>query len=247
MARLLCAQTAELDEQTNHLRNELNREKHTASEELRITSEANAAKTASLERAVADARALHEQSSREVEGLLKSQEELADKYRAEAKTVAERSETLVAELRAESERLTIRNAEVTATLSHMTAANHGLERADRDMSNQLAIVKKQLAEVQAVRAQQGGLLTQLREAEKAWTAEKRVLMRQLRAEHAVAGATAAPYTTGAPRSTAKPIAVASGRPEKVAAAAEVEAALARARLSAIPGSGSAQAAQAAGA
>ena len=134
----------------NHLRNELAREKHTSTEELRVSGEASASKIASLERAVSDARALHEQSSKEVDELFRSQSELSDRYRAEAKTVAERSEALVSELRAESERLTIRNAELTATLQHMTTANHTLERADQDKTSALAIAKKQLAEVRAL-------------------------------------------------------------------------------------------------
>ena len=40
--------------------------------------------------ALSDARALHEQSSGEVEALLKSQEALSEKYRTEAKTIASR-------------------------------------------------------------------------------------------------------------------------------------------------------------
>ena len=45
--------------------------------------------------------------------------------------------------------------------------------------------------MQAVRAQQGSLLTQLREAEKSWLAERKVLTQQLRG-HAAAGPAASP-------------------------------------------------------
>ena len=51
------------------------------------------------------------------------QEELSNSYRDEAKTVAERSEALVNELRAETERLTIRNAELSASLAQTIQAN----------------------------------------------------------------------------------------------------------------------------
>ena len=59
--------------QVHHTRGELSREKHSASEELRISEDASAAKIASLERAVTDARTLHEQSAKEAEGLMRSQ------------------------------------------------------------------------------------------------------------------------------------------------------------------------------
>ena len=55
---------AELEEQANHLRNELSREKHAYTEELRISAESASSKISSLERSLADARALHEQSSK---------------------------------------------------------------------------------------------------------------------------------------------------------------------------------------
>ena len=71
------------------------------------------------------------------------------RYRAEAKTVAERSEALVGELRAEAERLTIRNAELSASLQQLTSANGQLERADREKVSTLAVLKKQLTEVRA--------------------------------------------------------------------------------------------------
>ena len=208
---------AELEEQANHLRNELSREKHAYTEELRISAESASSKISSLERSLADARALHEQSSKEVENLLKSQEDLSDRYRSEAKTVAERSETLVQELRAESERLSIRNAELSASLHQSTQANGQLDRSEREKSTQIAMMQKQLTELQSVRAQQSGLLTQLREAEKSWQAERRILTRQMRAEQAVSGSNAAMPT--------------GGRSAKAAAAAEVEEALAKARLS----------------
>ena len=208
---------AELEEQANHLRNELSREKHAYTEELRISAESASSKISSLERSLTDARALHEQSSKEVENLLKSQEDLSDRYRSEAKTVAERSETLVQELRAESERLSIRNAELSASLHQSTQANGQLDRSEREKSTQIAMMQKQLTELQSVRAQQSGLLTQLREAEKSWQAERRILTRQMRAEQAVSGSNAAMPT--------------GGRSAKAAAAAEVEEALAKARLS----------------
>ena len=66
-----------------------------------------------------------------------------------------------------------------------------------------------------MRAQQGGLLTQLREAEKAWHAERKVLTRQARADAAFQGATI-------------------GEDSAAAAAREVETSLAKARLSQIP-------------
>ena len=135
------------------------------------------------------------------------------------------------ELRAESERLTIRNAELSASLSQITQANAALDRADREKSTALAMAKKQLTEVQAVRAQQGGLLTQLREAEKSWQAERRILTRQLRAEAAYGAASVAsavPLRSGGGK-------VGSRGGSKGAAAAEVEDALAKARLSVVAG------------
>jgi hypothetical protein len=49
---------------------------------------------------------------------------------------------------AEAERLTIRNAELSASLAQLTQANSQLDRADREKSTSLAMGKKQLAEVQ---------------------------------------------------------------------------------------------------
>ena len=51
------------------------------------------------------------------EAKLRAQEELGGRYRDEAKTIAERSESLVSELRAETERLSIRNAELQSQLA----------------------------------------------------------------------------------------------------------------------------------
>ena len=87
---------------------------------------------------------------------------LSGRYRDEAKTVAERSEALVQELRAESERLTIRNAELGASLSQLTQANGQLDRSERDKSSQLAVLKKQLEAVTVAYVRQGAALQSAR-------------------------------------------------------------------------------------
>ena len=148
----LLGRVAELEQSLAACQSELSSIRHSSAEELRIASEASAAQVASLKRALADARALHEQSSGEVEALLKSQEELSSKYRDEAKTLASRSEALVMELRAECERLNIRNAEVTAQLAQAVSQNGKLEREEREAGQRAALLTKQLKEVQAVRA-----------------------------------------------------------------------------------------------
>ena len=117
--------------------------RHTSSEELRIATEASHAQISTLQRAVADARALHDQSSAEVEELVRAQEALSEKYREEAKGIATRSEALVVELRAESERLSIRCAELSAQLAATTAKNGSLDRGDREKATQLAMLQKQ--------------------------------------------------------------------------------------------------------
>ena len=239
-ARLL-GQVAELEQSLQAARSELSSVRHAGTEELRISQEASHAQLATLQRALADARALHEQSASEVEELLKSQEELSGRYRTEAKTIAERSEALVVELRAESERLTIRNAELSAQLSQVSATSSALDRSERDKSSQVALLQRQLKEVQAVRAQQAGLLTQLRAAESSWQSERKVLLRQLRADQAVvasAGGIGGYGGVGTPTSAAAQAAIraASDRSAREKAANEVEAALASARLAvAAPG------------
>ena len=135
------------------------------------------------------------------------------------------------------ERLTVNKAvkNYMKAASAMTNAAHDKEIEAAHLENELSrirvdtlnteahnvqlreMMQKQLTELQSVRAQQSGLLTQLREAEKSWQAERRILTRQMRAEQAVSGSNAAMPT--------------GGRLAKAAAAAEVEEALAKARLS----------------
>ena len=229
----LLGQVAELEQSLQAARSELASVRHAGAEELRIASEASQAQIATLQRSLADARALHEQSAAEVEELLKSQEELSARYRSEAKTIAERSEALVVELRAESERLTIRNAELSAQLSQVTSTSSTLERADREKSSQVTLLQKQLNEVQQVRAQQAGLLSQLRAAETSWASERKVLTRQLRSEQSVSLSGGAGVGFPFAAATLAP----SDRSVRSAAAQEVEDALANARLAQQPGLG----------
>lgn len=186
-ARLL-GNVAELEQAASTARSELNALRHSSSEELRIATESAHAKEATLQRQLADARTLHDQSASEVEELLQAQEELSGRYRTEAKTIAERSESLVNELRAESERLTIRNAELSSQLAAATATNNGLDRAERDKGAQVVLLQRQLKEAQLLRTQQGTLIAQLRASEQSWQAERKVLLRQARADLAVAAA-----------------------------------------------------------
>ena len=252
-----------------------------------------------MQRAVADARALHDQSSAEVEELVRAQEALSEKYREEAKGIATRSEALVVELRAESERLSIRCAELSAQLAATTAKNGSLDRGDREKATQLAMLQKQarifayahfadavtptptlpptsprpppsprpsdrrhprpstplrvpvplrhyvcpslcalacsqLTEVQQARTQQGQLITQLRAAESSWQSERRVLLRQARADHAVASlpapASAQPIASKARTAAALGEGAGRGGSARASAAQEVEDALASARL-----------------
>ena len=73
---------------------------------------------------------------------------------------------------------------------HMLPLSHAL---DAGCSPSSVFPLPSSVQVQAVRAQQGSLLTQLREAEKSWLAERKVLTQQLRGVgHAAAGPAASP-------------------------------------------------------
>ena len=159
-----------------------------------------------------------------MEALLKSQEELSSKYRDEAKTLAGRSEALVMELRAEAERLNIRNAEVTAQLAQAVSQNGKLEREEREAGQRAALLTKQLKEVQAVRAQQGALIAQLKGAQGSWDAERKVLLRTVRGETATAAAASAGAAVAKLRAAAAADggARAPATSAAMAAAAEVE-------------------------
>ena len=163
-----------------------------------------------------------------MEELVKAQEELATRYRHEAKTIAERSEALVVELRAESERLSIRNAELSSQLSHAVTTNGQLDRSERDKSAQLVLLQKQLRESQALKTQQTAMIAQLRAAEQSYQAERKVLMRQAKheARHELSASSQA-TTNAAPASAAGSRKLGA----KEAAAIEVEQSLAAARLS----------------
>lgn len=249
-ARLL-GLNAELDVALDGLRSELATLRHNSAEESRISEVTTSGEIASLKRQLADARALHDQSSTELEQMLRAQESLGTQYRDEAKGIAERSEALVRELRAESERLALRNTELSTQLAATTSKADHLDGAERGHAAVVISQQRQLAEAQHVNAQQAGALVTLRAAEKSWEAERRLLSRQAREDISAyggaltAGAAAAKLkasSAGRVRvakvsshssssSSARQPRVASGLDVKQAAALEVEEALAQARLS----------------
>ena len=237
-ARLL-GQVAELEQQLHASQTELRQLCHMSAEEKRIADEASSAQVASLQHQLSDARALHDQSASEVEELLRSQEDLAGRYRDEAKRLAERSESLVNELRAESERLTVRNAELAAQLAQQHRLTDSLERSERERSAQLVLAQQKLKETTLLRSQQSARLAQLQAAEAAWQTERKVLLRQARADHAAATATLAPprasaalalADAGQVGATSASVRRKAARDIKATAALEVEQALAAARL-----------------
>jgi chromosome segregation ATPase len=237
-ARLL-GQVAELEQQLHASQTELRQLRHMSAEEKRIADEASSAQVASLQHQLSDARALHDQSASEVEELLRSQEDLAGRYRDEAKRLAERSESLVNELRAESERLTVRNAELAAQLAQQHRLTDSLERSERERSAQLVLAQQKLKETTLLRSQQSARLAQLQAAEAAWQTERKVLLRQARADHAAATATLAPprasaalalADAGQVGATSASVRRKAARDIKATAALEVEQALAAARL-----------------
>ncbi len=239
---------AELEQSLQKARAELSDLQHSSAEEARISKEASSAQINSLQRQLADARALHDQSSSELEDLLKAQEALGSRYRDEAKSIAERSESLVTELRAESERLALRNTELSTQLAATVGRADSLEAAERDQSAQLISLGQQLKESERVRAAQAGKLSQLKAAEAGWEAERRMMMRQARAEAAVSAcgssaASAAAVTAAAGARAAAGSGSSARRAKKKvsdtreAAALEVENALAAARLAQLPAGG----------
>ena len=214
-------QLAEGEQKLATTQSELSQLRHTSAEELRVLQEATAAQLSSVQRQLSDARSLQEQSAAEVEELLRNQEELSRQYRDEAKSVAQRSEALVLELRAESERLTIRNAELSSQLSHVIAQHTTLEQADKEKSTQLVLARKALQEAQLQCSQHTAQVAQLRAAKQAWQAERKVLQTQAQAErHAAYAASVAP-----PRRSTE-----GAHGAKGTAAVEVEEALAAARI-----------------
>ncbi|KAL1530560.1 hypothetical protein AB1Y20_001461 [Prymnesium parvum] len=231
---------------------ELSAIKYQHMEEARMSREERDATVTSLQSQLADARTLHDQSSSELEELLKAQEEMGSRYRTEAKSIAERSEVLVQELRAESERLTIRNAELTTQLSGAIARVHQLSTSEREEAAKALTLQAQLKNMQSERGQIMAQLTQLRSAEKGWLAERKALVKQLQAPrlamNASSGAPAPIPTTGSSGPQAGPgtsrqhastsigrVTTTSrsyGKDVKSIAAQELEDALADARLKA---------------
>ena len=133
----------------------------------------------------------------------------------------------------------MRNAELAAQLAQQHRLTDSLERSERERSAQLVLAQQKLKETTLLRSQQSARLAQLQSAEAAWQTERKILLRQSRADHAAATATLAPprasaalalADAGQVGATSASVRRKAARDIKATAALEVEHALAAARL-----------------
>lgn len=145
------------------------------------------------------------------------------------------------ELRAEAERLTVRNAELTTQLTSAVGRVGQLTVLERDEAIRAATVESQLKAALAECSRLTSQLVQLRTAEKGWLAERRAFMKQLQAPTvSTVGGTTAP--TGGPTLSPKQSATSPqksrkttsthGKDLRALASQELEEALAEARVKA---------------
>ena len=105
------------------------------------------------------------------------------------------------ELRAEAERLTIRNAELSSQLSTAVSRANQLTHSEREATAQAMHAEAQLKAAQQRVAQSATQLAQLRAAEKAWLSERKAIMRQLQSQQPACASCTSVSPVGAPMSS----------------------------------------------
>ncbi len=139
---------------------------------------------------------------------------------ARSSQIAERSEGLVHELRAEAERLSLRNAELSAQHAAATQRANAASQAERDEVARSTALAAEAREARERASRLSAELARLRGAEKAHAHERKVMARQLQRAQVLAEAPPA----GAAPPGAVAAAVAAGASAAAAATAPKPAA-----------------------